>query len=137
MKFLKITLLLALATPFSSKADVSCVDIHSVNPENFVLEQHPVGYVNCYCTCSQWGWLDDSRCTMCNHKHGGNGNGTLLTAETDGTFMSFMSPAQALDYYRPEGSDWVESLALSATAQKSSAITPQSFSELKHTKTIE
>ena len=129
MNFLKISFVIAFTIPFSNKADVSCIDIHSLNPETSVLEQHPLGYVNCYCNCSQWQWLDDSRCTMCNHKHGAHGNGTLTTAETDGTFLSFMSPAQAVDYYRPEGSDWVKSLVFSAATQKVSTISLQPFSE--------
>jgi len=104
---LTLALVIYLIGPSFTQGNDSCIDIVTQNPETFVWEQHSIAPANCACTCSQWTWLDDSRCINCNHKH--TSSTVIRNAKTDGTFISFMSPAQAADY-QPMESGWVVSL---------------------------
>jgi len=94
---------------FSARADVSCIGIHSTNPDTFTLEQHPVNYLNCPCNCSQYTWIDNGRCITCNHKHGDAQ--VIQTAKTNGNFVTFMPPSQATTAAPQGDTSWITRLA--------------------------
>jgi len=109
MKNKNLFILGLLTISQGSKADTSCIGITSINPVTFVNEQHPLGFVNCHCNCSNSRHLDDSTCITCNHKHASSQ--VIQTAKTNGNFVNFMTPAQATSSCPTcPALDWVETL---------------------------
>jgi hypothetical protein len=135
MKYKNILVVNLLLTPFLTKADTSCIGITSINPVTFVSEQHPLGFVNCACNCSSSQHLEDSTCITCNHKHASSQ--VIQTAKTNGHFVNFMPPAQAVTSSPTSPSaDWIEALIGYIKTKKMNTILPPTevsfpFSESK------
>lgn len=130
MKY-KTVLVGILFFSFSLQADVSCIGIHSTNPETFVLEQHPVDYLNCACNCSNYSWTDNGRCINCNHRHGDAH--VIQTAKTNGNFVTFMPPSEAQAATPTGDTSWVTVLASKVRSKQtsSSSLGNTSFSETR------
>lgn len=129
MKSPKAFLLGLLLAPLVAKADTTCIGITSKNQDKLLSEQHPLNFLNCPCNCSSSSWLDNSRCTTCNHAHASSQ--VIQTAKTNGTFITFMTPSQAVSAAPTGDSTWFSRLAdkVKSKRSKNAATKGNHFSE--------
>jgi hypothetical protein len=110
-----------------TKADTSCIGITTVNPVTFVSEQHPLGFVNCPCNCSNSRHLENSTCITCAHKHANSQ--VIQTAKTNGNFVNFMPPPQATSSCPTcPATDWVTTLLRHVKEQEDNRLPKEEFS---------